>query len=265
MRHRVLVMSVVALVAVLALASSASARTWAPAASAPIHPGVMTFTKGAQCTANFVFTNGSDVFLGQAAHCAGTGSETDLDGCTAATLPEGTPVEIDGALRKGHIVYSSWVRMQALHETDGHACNNNDLALIKLSREDVPRTNPSVPFFGGPTGVGGKTAAGDRVVSYGNSGLRAGISLLSPKFGLSLGAAEGGWANTIYTVTPGIPGDSGSGFLNGQGQAIGILSSIAVLPLPASNGVGTLRRELGWANAHGFHVRLVKGTVPFSG
>jgi hypothetical protein len=265
MRHRVVVTSVVAVFAALALASSASARTWAPAGSAPIHPGVMTFTKGAQCTANFVFTSGSQVLLGQAAHCAGTGSSTDTDGCKSETLPEGTPVKIDGALKKGKIVYSSWVRMQALHETNKNACADNDLALIRLSPQDAARTNPSVPFFGGPTGLGGKTADGDRVVSYGNSELRAGISLLSPKSGLSLGPAEGGWTNTIYTVTPGIPGDSGSGFLNGQGQAIGILSTVAVLPLPASNGVGTLKRELEWANAHGFRARLVKGTEPFSG
>jgi hypothetical protein len=122
-----------------------------------------------------------------------------------------------------------------------------------------------VPFFGGPTGLGGKTAAGDQVFSYGNSELRAGIPVLSPKQGLSLGPTDGGWTNTVYTVTPGIPGDSGSGFLNAQGQAIGILSTVAVLPVPASNGVGTLRRERDWAAAHGFPVKLGKGTEAFSG
>src|SRR5689334_20239733 len=31
--------------------------TWAPAATAQLHPGVMAFTNGGQCTTNFVFTD----------------------------------------------------------------------------------------------------------------------------------------------------------------------------------------------------------------
>src|SRR5262249_58181547 len=34
--------------------SAGAAPTWAPAATAAIHPGVQTFTNGAQCTANLV-------------------------------------------------------------------------------------------------------------------------------------------------------------------------------------------------------------------
>src|SRR5262245_13338032 len=91
-------------------ASPASASpTWAPLASATIHPGVQTFTNGAQCTANFVFTQGTQVFIGQAAHCSGTGASTDTDGCIAQSLPVGTPVEVTGASRPGVMVYNSWV------------------------------------------------------------------------------------------------------------------------------------------------------------
>ncbi len=69
--------------------------------------------------------------------------------------------------------------------------------------------NPSVPYFGGPTGIDTDgTAAGDAVYSYGNSSLRAGVSALSPKQGLSLGddPADLGWSHPVYTVTPGRPG-----------------------------------------------------------
>jgi hypothetical protein len=48
-------------------------------------------------------------------------------------------------------------------------------------------------------------------------------------------------------VTPGIPGDSGSGVLNAAGQAIGVLSTVALAPLPLSNGVGDLAKELEYA------------------
>ena len=65
--------------------------TWAPAATAAIHPGVQMYTDGAQCTANFVFTDGAgNVYVGYAAHCAGLGEATDTNGCLAESLPLGT-------------------------------------------------------------------------------------------------------------------------------------------------------------------------------
>jgi len=242
----------------------ASIPAWAPAASAAIHPGVQTFTDGAQCTANFIYTNGSDVFLGQAAHCSGTGAATDTDGCDSASLPEGTPVTVDGASKPGTMVYNSWLRMQAAKETDAETCAYNDLALIKLDPADAAKVNPSVPFWGGPTGVGW-TAQGERVFSFGNSELRGGITQLGPKTGATLQTTAGEWSADVYTVTPGIPGDSGSAFLNATGQAMGILSTVQLAPLAASNGVGNVGKEIAYARAHGFSgLTLVDGTEPFN-
>src|SRR5215207_11689545 len=92
-----------------------AAPTWAPAATAAITPGVQTNTAGSgQCTANFVFTDAAgNVYLGQAAHCSGTGAATDTNGCDAGTLPLGTPVEVNGASQPGSLAYSSWITMQA--------------------------------------------------------------------------------------------------------------------------------------------------------
>jgi hypothetical protein len=240
---------------------------WAPAATATVHPGVMTYTGGSQCTANFVYTDGVDVFLGQAAHCSGTGGSTQTD-CTAPTLPEGTAVQVDGASRPGVMVYNSWARMQAgAAKPDADTCAYNDLALIKLDPADVAKTNPSVPVFGGPTGLrSSELQLGDTVESYGNSSLRFGLSDLSPKYGRSLGDDSGGWNHTVYTVTPGIPGDSGSGFLDAGGKAFGVLSTVALAPYALSNGVGDLSRELAYAQSHGMPgVTLVNGTEPFTG
>jgi hypothetical protein len=244
-----------------------AAATWAPAATAPIHPGVQTMTAGGQCTANFVFQDASNVYLGQAAHCSGTGQATDTDGCTSASLPLGTPVQVTGASKPGTLVYNSWITMQQRHEADAETCAYNDLALIRLDPADVAKVNPSVPHWGGPVSVGGATATGDQVYSYGNSELRLGITTLSPKTGVSLGDSAGGWSHTVYTVSPGIPGDSGSGFLNATGQAIGILSTVAVAPLPASNGVGDLAHELAYLRARTSFtgVQLGPGTQPFPG
>src|ERR687885_666033 len=94
--------------AALALAAVATAPAAASAAG-EIHPGVQTFTDGAQCTSNFVFSDGTNAYLGQAAHCSGTGSATDTDGCLSGSLPIGTPVEVTGASKPGTLVYSSWI------------------------------------------------------------------------------------------------------------------------------------------------------------
>jgi hypothetical protein len=259
---------VAAAVSALAIAASlpAAASAWAPAATATIHPGVQTLTAGGQCTANFIYTDSAGTYIGQAAHCSSTGEATDTDGCLAGTLPLGTPVEVTGASRPGTLVYSSWVTMQANGESDPDTCAYNDLALVKIDPADVGKVNPSVPGFGGPTGVGGASTALDDVYSYGNSSLRFGITFLSPKFGKVVSTEGGGWSRTVYTVTPGIPGDSGSGFLNASGQAIGTLSTVAIAPLPASNGVGDLGRELAYARAHSSftRVQLANGTEPFT-
>jgi trypsin len=257
------VLAAAAAVAALAIAPSA-ASAWAPAATATIHPGVQTFTDGAQCTSNFIFTNGADTYIGQAAHCSGTGSNTDTNGCTSASLPEGTQVQVTGASKPATMVYNSWIRMQAAGEKDSETCQFNDLALLKLDPSDVANVNPSIPHWGGPTGVGAG-AAGEDTYSYGNSELRGGVTQTSPKQGKILDVSPGGWSYDVYTASPGIPGDSGSAFLNASGQAMGILSTVAIAPLAGSNGVGNVGKEIAYAQAHGFSgLTLVKGTEPFS-
>jgi len=253
-------------IVIVAAPSSGAAPTWALAASATIHPGVQTLTDGAQCTANFVFSDASNVYIGQAAHCSGTGESTDTNGCTSASLPIGTPVTVTGASKPGTLVYNSWLTMQARGETDADTCAYNDLALVRLDPSDVAKVNPSIPHWGGPVGVAtAGTTVGQTVYSYGNSELRGGITLLSPKTGLSLGDAGGGWSHNVTTVSPGIPGDSGSAFLDSTGHALGILSTLELAPIPGSNGVGDLARELDYLHAHtAFTARLVPGTQAFN-
>lgn len=249
-------------------APTGHAATWAPAATAPIHPGVMTDSPSGQCTANFVFTNGTDVYIGQAAHCTSTGGQTDTGGCDTGSLPLGTPVSVGGASSPGTLVYNSWLTMQAIGETDADTCANNDLALVKLAPGDVGKVNPSIPHWGGPTGIN-TTGAPQlaTVYSYGNSSLRQGITLLSPKVGVSLGDASP-WSHEVSTLTPGIPGDSGSAFLDSSGKALGVLSTLQVgVPFGVSNGVGDIGREVAYARAHVpalAGLTLVPGTEAFN-
>ena len=265
----------VAIAALAAVPTAEATAQWAPAATATIHPGTQMFTNGAQCTANFVFSDGTSTYVGYAAHCAGTGAATDTDGCSTQSLPLGTPVTFNkGAslisegtqVGTGTLAYSSWLAMQQAGETNANTCAYNDFALVRVDSAYVGNVNPSVPFWGGPVALATQgTTLGESVYSYGNSLLRGGIELLSPKRGLSLGDTGAGWSHTVYTVTPGIPGDSGSGFMDDSGNALGVLSTVAIAPLAGSNGVGDLAKELAYANTHGMSgVALVPGTEAFA-
>ncbi len=282
------VLSVLAALVVLSVGffgvptGASAAPTWAPADSATITPGVQTNTAGSgQCTANFVFTDANgNVYLGQAAHCSGSGAATSTDGCAQEAPPQpiGTAVTFNtgGSILSagtqvgtGTLAYSSWNTMIANGEDDANTCAYNDFALVKVNAADVAKVNPSIPFWGGPVGINTSgLATGDKVYSYGNSGLRFGITELSPKTGIALGddAAADGWTHPLYTLSPGVPGDSGSAFMDANGKAVGTLSTLGLAPLPASNNTGDLALELAYAQAHSGipGLQLALGTEPFS-
>lgn len=267
-----------ALLAAFAGAPAAvAAPAWSPFDQATIHPGVQTITAGdAQCTSNFIFHDGSDVYIGQAAHCSMTGNsltpadpldEERPDGCSTESHPIGTEVFIEGATRPGELVYNSWIAMQEAGETDRNICAANDFALVRIDPADRERVNPTMPHWGGPTGIVASTSPGEKVLSYGNSQLRLGLPELAPKEGVSRGQTMDGWNHTVITLSPGIPGDSGSGFIDSQGRAFGVLSTLILLPQPAHNGVGDLARQIAymWQHSNLDQVSLAFGTEPFNG
>jgi hypothetical protein len=282
-RRRTTLVLAAALLGLLAVVPAPSAppaeaaSRWAPADRATIRPGVQMYTKGAQCTGNFVFTDRRGrVYVGYSAHCAGTGAATDTDGCQAESLPLGTRVRFaeggspagDGTtVGHGRLVYSSWVTMRRLGTRNQNACAFNDFALVRVGKAHHGKVNPSVPFWGGPVGLDlDGTAVGEEVYSFGSSSLRGGAALLAPRQGSSLGTTNAGWSHPVYTLTPGVPGDSGSAFLDADGKAVGTLSTLTLAPLAGSNGVSDMRRQLRFAQRHsGIRgLRLVRGTERFS-
>ncbi len=249
-------------------AAPATSTAWAPADAATIHPGVQTVTAGGgQCTSNFIFSDGGDVFIGQAAHCGGLGGSTSTGGCGTGSVPLGTQVDIDGASHPGTLAYVSWLTMDAVDETDADACAYNDFALVRIDPRDHGKVNPSLPVIGSPSGIDRDgTTSGESVYTYGNSGLRAGVRQLSPKTGVSLGTSGNGWTHTVYTSSPGVPGDSGSAVVNEDGVGLGILVTLAIAPLAGSNGVTDLGRAMDYANANSvLEVQLEDGTEAFAG
>jgi hypothetical protein len=247
-----------------------SGRSWTPSSVASIHPGILTSTRGAgDCTANFVYSDAADnLYLGQAAHCASTGAADELDGCTATSLPLGTEVRLGNSGVSGRLAYSSWLSMQEAGEADQDACRYNDFALIRIPAAARWMVNPSLPVFGGPNGINTVgVGVGEPVRTYGNSPIRQGLEALSPKQGAIVGGAGNGWSHTVYTFTPGIPGDSGSPYLDEHGAALGVLSSLSLAPQPLSNQITDLAHALSYARAGGgiAGLRLVVGDEPFLG
>ncbi|HEY9417033.1 MAG TPA: serine protease [Pseudonocardia sp.] len=247
-------------------AASASGR-FASEQDASIHPGVTLDSAAGQCTSNFLFTSGDKTYIGMAAHCVGKGGETDTDGCKSRSYPLGTRIKIHGARNLGRLAYSSWITMQKHGERNDDLCAYNDFALVELDDDDVRNANPTVPHFGGPVGLRrGGLEAGAQVYTYGNSDLRAGLSPLSPKQGVNLGDEGRGRTHQVVTLSPGVPGDSGSGFLDSDGRAFGVLSTLSLTPLPGSNGVSDLAKAVDYANNEGnMDIQLVEGDRDFSG
>jgi hypothetical protein len=247
---------VLAAVLLVVLGTPAAA---APPAEAAVGPGTPLLTPlggrdATACTANFVFTDGEAVYLGSAAHCAAAGAATDVSGCTSPALPVGSTVLVGAAQLRGRLAYSSWVTMQGRGETDADLCLHNDFALVALP----PGTpvDPSVPRVGGPTGLDvDGTRPDEPVVGYQP---RAGAPVRS---GRSLGELAGGRAHRVETDPPGGAGDSGSGYLDGDGEALGVLSTLTSDGTRSTNGVTDLARALDYLAVHGGRgpVALVPG------
>lgn len=232
---------------------------WPDPESAPVRPGVQVVTPdGSQCTSNFVFTSldNATIYLGLAAHCV-------------YGMALGDPLDVDGGTAGGTLAYSSWLHTGhnepnspagdvCTDETDAAVCAFNDFALVRIDDADRGLVHPAMKRFGGPTGLApaGTASTGDKVLTFGNSGLRAGLEATSPHEGVVL-FGDDGWTTTIYTATPGVPGDSGSGVMLGDGSALGVLVTIGLTPYPASNGVSTLETLLAWMTERtGMEVQL---------
>lgn len=253
---------------VLAPSASAAGVTLRAPSSFGIGPGAVMSTQidartASLCTADFVFRGPNALYIGMSAHCAGTGRSEDPSGCTAPTLPLGTEVTISGRggpESTGRLAYSSWVTMQERGEDDPALCRYNDFALVAVDPADAGLVDPSVPLLGGPTGLDtdGLTP-GETVYSFqpnnGGSGVKTGRSVADDGSGRS---------HQVVITPPGVPGDSGSGFLDADGRAVGVLST-EFLDRNHSNGVADLALALAYADADGGlgTVTLVPGTAPF--
>ena len=114
----------------------------------------------------------------------------------------------------GTLAYTSWTTMRRARHPQRQRLRLQRLRARQGGTAVREAGQPQRSVLGWAPGIDGNgTAAGDRLWTYGNSSLRGGVEPLAPHTGISIGddAADGGWSHPLYTVTPGVPGDSGSG------------------------------------------------------
>lgn len=193
---------------IVALIVAALAPGLSPVAAhhhAVIQPGA-NMVEPYGCTLNFVFEDaGGDLYIGTAGHCVDE---------------EGQQVHVDGiADAIGEVAWRDYWDI-----------NDIDIALVDIydAKEDL--VDPSVRYWGGPTGVAAQdeTGPGTSVIHYGY-GIGYGASETTrPRAGALVTQDE----KAYCADTPVIYGDSGSPVMTGDGQALGIVARLGVYCLP---------------------------------
>jgi hypothetical protein len=232
MTHRKL-FAIAALVAALAVPSTASAQT--------IQPGVPIESDGSGCTLAWIF-NGGDTYAATAAHCvSGVGAPVNL----ATNLH--TPIE-----RIGQVAFMGNA------EEPGR-----DYAFIRIDPDDVGDVSPALKGHPNiPTGVSRNYANGN-LIQF--SGFGLGFNFTAPtqerRIGV-LNATDGVEHDVLGPVTP---GDSGGpvGNVSDGNTAFGIVNTLgvgvntgALTVVTAGEGGTNLDFVLRDAASRGFNVTL---------
>jgi hypothetical protein len=223
-----------------------------------IRPGVEIVADGSSCTSNFLFSpNAETVYIGVAAHCFSSDTNSGVDPCESNNLAIGfNEISIENASQPGELVYTSWRAMQEMGETVGSdICTDNEFALVKIHPDDFANVHPAAVAFGGPTSLfTGVAEVDDGVFAFGKSPFHFGIRSREAKTGRVTGVRADGWSYDIVTDTASVSGDSGGPIFTAQGEALAVTSvlSVSVSITPISNGVVNLDRALSYAKEGGF-------------
>ncbi len=233
-------------------------RSFGEPTSQQIRPGVEITASGyGTCTTNFLYAaNEVTYYIGVAAHCFSSDSNSGVNPCDASSAPLGfNDITIENASRPGELAYSSWTAMQENGETVGsELCRFNDFALVKIHPDDIGNVHPAAIAYGGPVSLfNGAARVGDAVYSYGRSSFHSGVQDLQEKEGRISEVLAGGLAYRVSFDNAGLPGDSGSAILHEDGRALAVLTTVGVSlgPSTVGNGAVSLERALNYGKASG--------------
>ncbi|MGH3646723.1 MAG: hypothetical protein ACRDTM_06065 [Micromonosporaceae bacterium] len=167
-----------------------------------IRPGAWIL-EPAGCTANFVFGSPGSYHIGTAGHCAEVGDVVTIIAAPGLLMTIGKTVKsVDGGI-------------------------GNDFALIQIYSSMQQHVNPSMAYFGGPTGAG-SPQFGD-ICEHAGHGLVIGTGG-TPRAGVVVyrGPGEASGSDAFAWDGAASPGDSGSPVRLADGKAAGDLTHLVV-------------------------------------
>ena len=146
---------------------------------------------------------------------------TATDGCSSGTLPVGTQVQVTGANKPGGH------GLQQLGHDAGQRRDGRRHLRLQRHRADQARSvrrrerRPIGSRLRRPDGhsVAAVERRRDRLHVRQLRAARRRARSSARSRASSSSSTPSGWSTDVYTVTPGIPGDSGSGFMTATGQA----------------------------------------------
>ncbi|MGH3389595.1 MAG: hypothetical protein ACRDOO_12040 [Actinomadura sp.] len=194
------------------------------------------------CSANFVFKKGSAWGLGTAGHCGTTGQPV-----SAYVVPPLASGRLPGLYVIGKIGVS--------HDNG----IGDDFAMINIDPEFASWMNPTMPVWGGPSGVYRGAQVGLPVKHFGH-GLVFGAGG-TPRAGVAI-RWDINRGDGFSWVSPAAQGDSGSGVLTLGGEAAGDLTHIVVdvegdiIGIAGTRMPKILRIASGWRLAGGSLIPL---------
>lgn len=237
-----------------------------PETASGIGPGsFLLISRGgaiAGCTANFVWEDGNDLYLGAAGHCflpgsaaasESAGGSYDTGGVTVRACIDcatGGALGLNG-VRTGQLVELGDV-VYARQSANGVGVGN-DFGLVRIPDAARDLIDPAMPQFGGPTEVG-QVEGGEPVCHYGNAVTFGETFLTKGRTGAGLGTAGDSWT----AGTTSAPGDSGAAVQSCTPTASGLqgVEAVGVLTHGTTSGVAgtTMSRAVEMATEAGLDI-----------
>jgi hypothetical protein len=250
-----------------ALVTPAMAQNIGPGSHLIIEiPGEGTFG----CTANFVWASGSARYLGAAGHCFipegttathGPGADYDASGVQVSVCVSNCSFGGEtGFILTGDLVTLDAVAYARQTDVDGDV--GNDFGVVTIPGSFASLIRPSMPVFGGPTGVE-EVELGQPLCHYGNGVLVGETFVTMARVGVGGGSTPKYWMGDLAAAF----GDSGSAVetcesngteIQGRGAA-GVLTHLGV-EIGIEHGVvfgTTVARAVEMAREAGLTLALV--------
>jgi hypothetical protein len=236
------------------------------------------------CTANFVWKQGSKLYLGAAGHCFvpadrkathGVGADYDASGVTVQVCVENCEGNFRTALLVGKLVTLGKVAYARQTDPTGEEDVGNDFGVVEIPAAAAHLVRPALPVWGGPKGVT-ELETGDFGCHFGNGLIVGETFLTKARVGIGGGSDKDFWVGDFA----GAFGDSGSGVvgcesdgLTFQGTgAVGVLTHLGVslcpcdvnfkhLRVKAEHGIifgTTVRRAIEMAKEAGLKLSMVE-------